>query len=70
MYCVCVCTVLVTEARGGRVVEALRYKPEAAGSIPDGAPSGRTIALESTQTLTEMSTMLSNGGWGVKTAGV
>ena len=34
--CMCVCTVLVIEARGGREVEALRYKPEAAGSIPDG----------------------------------
>ena len=36
MYFVCMCTVLVIEARGGREVEALRYKPEAAGSIPDG----------------------------------
>jgi hypothetical protein len=24
------------DARGGVVVEALRYKPEVAGSIPDG----------------------------------
>jgi len=45
-------------ARGGVVVKALRYKPEVAGSIPDGVigifqwhnPSGRT------QPLAEMST--------------
>ena len=44
---------------------------EVAGSIPDGAtgvfhchnPSGRTMALGSTQPLTEMST------WGIKAAG-
>jgi hypothetical protein len=47
-------------ARGGLVVKALRY----AGSIPDGVigiyhwhnPSCRTMALGSTQPLTEMST--------------
>ena len=46
-----------------------------AGSIPDGVigifhwhnPSGRTVALESTQPLTEMST--GNISWGVKAAG-
>ena len=46
-----------------------------AGSIPDGAieifhghnPSGRTMALGSTQPLTEMSTR--NTYWGVKAAG-
>jgi hypothetical protein len=42
--------------------EALRQKPEAASSIPDGVigifhlhnPSGRTVALGSTQPLKEM----------------
>jgi len=46
-----------------------------AGSIPDGVtgifhwhnPSGRTMALVSTQPLTEMSTR--NISWGVKAAG-
>jgi hypothetical protein len=45
------------------VVEALRYKPKGRGSIPDGVTeifywhnsSGRTMALGSTQPLTEMS---------------
>jgi hypothetical protein len=27
---------ILLEARGGAVVEALRYKPEGRGSIPDG----------------------------------
>ena len=48
--------------RGGTVVKVLRYKSE--GSIPDGVigifhwhnPSDRTLALGSTQPLTEMST--------------
>jgi hypothetical protein len=52
-----------------QLVEALHYKP---GSIPDGVigifhwhdPSGRTMALGSTQLLTEMSTR--NISWGVK----
>ena len=43
--------------------EALRYKSKLAGSIPDGVigmfhclnPSGRTMAMESTQPLTEVS---------------
>ena len=56
-------------------VEALRYKSQGAGSIPDGViaifhwhnPSGRTMALGSTQPLTEMSTR--NISWGVKAAG-
>jgi len=47
-----------------QLVEALRYKPEVAGSIPDGVtgifrgrnPSGRTMTLGLTQPLTEMST--------------
>jgi hypothetical protein len=55
-----------------QLVEALRYKPEDRGfdsrwcqdSIPDGVieffyffnPSGRTMALRSSQPLTEMST--------------
>ena len=51
-------------ARGGVVVKALRYKPAGRGSIPDGVigifqwhnTSGRTMALGSTQPLTEMST--------------
>jgi hypothetical protein len=55
-----------------QLVEALRYKP---GSIPDGVigifhwhkPSGRTMALGSTQTLTEMSAR--NISWWVKAAG-
>jgi hypothetical protein len=44
--------------------EVLRYKPEVAGSIPDGIteifhlnnPSGRTMTLGLNQPLTEMST--------------
>jgi hypothetical protein len=56
-----------------RLVEALRYKPEV--SIPDGVmgvfhslnPFSRTMALESTQHLTEMSTK--DISWGVKAAG-
>ena len=46
------------------MVKALRYKTQVAGSIPDGVigifqshnPSGRTVALGSTQLLREMST--------------
>jgi hypothetical protein len=51
-------------ARGGAVVEALRYKPEGRGfeSRWRHNPSGRTMALESTQPLTEMSTR--NISWG------
>jgi hypothetical protein len=54
-----------------QLVEALRYKPECiAGSIPDGVidichlhnPSGRTMSLVSTQSLTEMSAR--NIPWG------
>ena len=53
-----------------QLVEALRYKPEAAGSIPDRVigifnllnPSDRTLALGLTQSLTEMSTR--NISWG------
>jgi hypothetical protein len=56
------------------MVEALRYKPERAGSIPDGVIGifhchnrfGRTMALGSTQPLTEMSTR--NLSWGIKAA--
>jgi hypothetical protein len=51
-------------ARGGVVVKALATNRQVAGSIPDGVigifqwynPSGRTMALDSTQSLTEMST--------------
>jgi hypothetical protein len=51
-----------------QVGEALRYKPKGAGSFPDGVnPSGRTMALSSTQPLTEMS--IRNIFWGVKAAG-
>jgi hypothetical protein len=46
-----------------QLVEALRYKPEGTGLIPDGVgifhchnPSGRTLALGLTQPLTAMST--------------
>jgi hypothetical protein len=57
-------------ARGGAVVEALRYKPEGRGfdsSIVSidffiDNPSGRTMVLGSTQPLTEMSTR--NISWG------
>jgi hypothetical protein len=56
-----------------KLVEALSLK--IAGTIPDGVignflrhnPSGRTMALGSTQPLTEMST--SNISWGVKAVG-
>jgi hypothetical protein len=52
-------------ARGGAAVEALRYKPE--GREIDSRWchrhfSGRTMALESTQSLTEISTK--NISWG------
>jgi hypothetical protein len=57
----------------GQLLEALRYKPE--GSTLDSVigifhwynPVGRTMALGSTQPLTEMSTR--NISWGVKAAG-
>jgi hypothetical protein len=52
----------ITGARGGVVVKAVRYKPAGQVSIPDGVigifqwhnPSGHTMALGSTQPLTEM----------------
>jgi hypothetical protein len=58
-----------------QLVEALCYKPEVAGLIPDGVagifhwknPSGCTMSLMLTDPLTEMST--SNISWGVKVAG-
>ena len=58
-----------------QLVKALRYKQEAAGSIPDGGigifhwhnPSGRTMVLGSTQPLTEMRTR--NISWRVKADG-
>jgi hypothetical protein len=58
-----------------QMVEALRYNRKVAGSIPNGAigifhwhkPSGRTMALGSTQPLIEMSTR--NISCGVKAAG-
>jgi hypothetical protein len=51
-------------ARRNGLVEALRYKSEGRGSIPDGVivifhwhnPSGRSMVLELTQPVTEMST--------------
>jgi hypothetical protein len=55
-------------ARGGAVVEALRYKPEGRGIDSRWGhfrwhnPSGRNMALLSTQPLTEMSTR--NISWG------
>jgi hypothetical protein len=56
-------------------VEALRYKSDA-GSIPSGGdwifnclnPSVRSVAMESTQSLREMSTR--NISWGVNATGV
>jgi hypothetical protein len=61
----------------GHAVKALRYK--VAGSIPDGVtrifhllnPSSRTMALESIEPLTEMSTrnVFWGGGGGVKKGG-
>jgi len=64
--------------RGTRWRSRLRHcatSRKAAGSIPDGVigifhwhnPSGSTMALGSTQPLTEMSTR--NNSWGVKSAG-
>jgi hypothetical protein len=58
-----------------QLVEALRYKPERRGFIPDGVIGifpwhnrfGRTMALGSTQPLTEMNTR--NISCGVKAAG-
>jgi hypothetical protein len=57
-------------ARGSSLVQALCYKSENAGSIPDGVtgifysynPSGRTMALGLTQPPTEMGTI--NVSWG------
>jgi len=59
-----------------QLVKALCYKPVGRGSIPDGVigifhlpnPSGRTIALGLTQSLTEMGTR--NISWGVEPDGV
>ena len=53
-----------------QLVEALRYKPEGRGFIGifhGHNPSGRTMALGSTQSLTKMSTR--NISWRVKAAG-
>ena len=52
-----------------QLVEALRYMPEGRGfdSVTGNFTSGRTMALESTQPLTEMSTR--NISWEVKAAG-
>ena len=55
---------LYVGARGGVVIKALRYKPAGRGFDSQGVigifqrhnPSGRTMALGSTQPLTEMST--------------
>jgi len=59
----------------GQLVEALRYKPEGPGFDSRWGhwnfswlnPSGRTMALGSTQPLTEMNTR--NISWRVKAAG-
>ena len=58
-----------------QLVEALRYKPEGSGFNSRCChwnfslkPFGRTMPLESTQSLIEMSTR--NICWGVKVAGV
>jgi hypothetical protein len=48
-----------------QLVEALRYKPEGRGF-----DSSRTMALASTQPLTEMSTRSISWGGGVKAVGV
>jgi hypothetical protein len=58
-----------------QLVEALSYKLEAAGSVPDGVtgtfyfpnPSGSIMAPGSTQPLTEMITRIIS--WGIKAAG-
>jgi hypothetical protein len=65
-------SVIITYAIGHAVVqlvEALRYKPAVRGfdSRWWHNPSGRTMTLEVTQPLTEMSTR--NIAWGVKAAG-
>jgi hypothetical protein len=60
----------VKDIRLLRFNEALRYKPEGRGSIPNGVigifqvhnPSGRTMVLGLNQPLTEMSTR--NISWG------
>jgi len=56
-------------------LDALRYKPEDRGSDSQWDhsdfhwlnPSGRTLALESTQPLTQMNTRIVS--WGIKAAG-
>ena len=66
--------IIIMGARGGVMVKTLRYKPAVESSIPDVIigifqwhnPSGRTMALGSIQSLTEMSTR--NIFWGVKAA--
>ena len=50
-----------------QLVEALRYKSEGRGFDFRWCPSGHTVALGSTQPLTEMSTR--NTYWGAKAAG-
>jgi len=58
------CQLLNNRGRSGAVGSDLRYKPKVADSISDGVtvifyllnPSDRTIALVSTQPLTEMNT--------------
>jgi hypothetical protein len=50
-------------ARGGVVFKALRYKPDGViGIFQWHNPSSRTMALGSTQPLTEMSTMCTSWG--------
>jgi hypothetical protein len=50
-----------------QLVEALSYMPEGRGFISQFHPSCRTLALGSTQPLTELSTR--NFSWGAKAAG-
>ena len=71
--------VLILQSMGhavAQLVETLRFTRKVESSIPDGVtgifhwrnPSGRTMALGSTQPLTEMRTR--NISWGLKAAGV
>ena len=62
--CVCVCVCVYMGHAVAQLVEALRYKPEGRGldSLWCHWISGRTMALGSTQPLTEMNTR--NVSWG------
>ena len=64
LYIICLLPHINCGAHSGVVFKALRYKPAGPGSIPNGVtgifqwhnPSGRTMALGSTQPITGMST--------------